>query len=248
MLPSTLTIPKFLFPILSATFLTSSNAWSLPSPPWRGGGTVQESPCVKNRGVIFDRNLTWDAHVSEVVRKRKCVGLLIGLRHLRCLLPQRALLAVVQGLVVSRVRYCLSVYGNGSAANDEKLLKVVNFATSVAAGLRRYDHVSRARGDLGLRTLRQMCEAQTAITALRLRALVEPEELASLFVTFADARQCNRPTRQDRDLRPPATRTAVGQRGFAYRAASLLNSMPSDATRLESAAFKQAGKRFFYLE
>ena len=93
-----------------------------------------------------------------------------------------------------------------------------------------------------------MCDAQTAIIAHRIRALGEPEELASLFVTFADARQCNRPTRQDRDLRPPATRTAVGRRGFAYRAASLLNSMPSEVTRLEPAAFKPAAKRFFYLE
>ena len=36
---------------------------------------------MKNLGVLFDRHLTWDAHVSVVVRK--CVGLLIGLRHLR---------------------------------------------------------------------------------------------------------------------------------------------------------------------
>ena len=43
--------------------------------------------------------------------------------------PRRALLAIVQSLVISRVRYCMSVYGNGSSANDTRLLKVVNFAT-----------------------------------------------------------------------------------------------------------------------
>ena len=41
-----------------------------------GGEIIQESLCVKNLGVLFDRHLTWDAHVSDVVRK--CVGLLIG--------------------------------------------------------------------------------------------------------------------------------------------------------------------------
>ena len=142
----------------------------------------------------------------------------------------------------------MSVYGNGSAANDLRLLKAVNFATRVVAGLRRYDHVSRARGDLGLHTPRQMCDAQTAIVAHRVRALGEPEELASLFISFADARQCDRSTRQDGDLRPPATRTAAGRRGFAYRAASLLNSLPNDVTRLEPSAFKQAAKRIFYSE
>ena len=208
-----------------------------------GGETIQESQVVKNLGVLFDRHLTWDAHVSDVVRK--CVGLLIGLRHLRRFLPQQALLTIVQGLVVSRVRYCLSVYGNGSAANDARLLKVMNFATRAVTGLRKFDHVSHARDDLGLLTPRQMCDAQTAIAAHRVRVLGEPVELASLFATFADARQCDRPTRQDRDLRPPVTRTAAGQRAFAYRAASLLNAMSGDVVRLGPAAFKHAAKRFF---
>ena len=176
---------------------------------------------------------------------RKCVGLLIGLRHLRRFLPQQALLTIVQGLVVSRVRYCLSVYGNGSAANDARLLKVMNFAARAVTGLRKFDHVSHARDDLGLLTPRQMCDSQTAIAAHRVRVLGEPMELASLFETFADARQCDRPTRQDRDLRPPVTRTAAGQRAFAYRAASLLNAMSGDVVRLGPAAFKRAAKRFF---
>ena len=175
-----------------------------------GGETIQESHRVKNLGVLFDRHLTWDAHVSNVVRE--CVGLLIGLRHLRRFLPQRAMLTIVQGLVVSRVRYCLSVYGNDSAANDARLIKVVNFATRVAAGLRKFDHVSRVREELGLRTRHQMCDSQTAIVAHRVRGLGEPEDLASLFVSFADARQCERATRQDMCLRhlPPELRLDIG--------------------------------------
>ena len=124
-----------------------------------GGGTIRESPCVKNLGVMFDRHLTWDAHVSDVVRR--CVGLLIGLRHLRHYLPQHVMMTVVQGLVISRVRYCLSVYGNGSAANDARLMKVLNFANRVVAGFRKFDHVSHAWYRLGLRTPRQMCDLQT---------------------------------------------------------------------------------------
>ena len=205
-----------------------------------GGETIQESPYVKNLGVMFDRHLTWDAHVSDVVRR--CVGLLIGLRHLRHYLPQHVMMTVVQGLVISRVRYCLSVYGNGSAANDARLMKVLNFATRVVAGLRKFDHVSHARDRLGLRTPRQMCDLQTVTVAHKVRVLGEPETLASLFRTYADARACDRPTRQDRYLRPPATRTAAGQRSFAHRAASLLNAMPDDVRQLQPAAFKRAAR------
>ena len=208
-----------------------------------GGETIQESPCVKNLGVIFDRHLTWDAHVSDVVRK--CIGLLIGLRHLSHFLPRHVLLAIVQGLVISRVRYCVSVYGNGSAANGARLLKVVNFATRVVTGLRRYDHVSRARYDLGLLTPREMCDIRKVIVAHK--ACVEglPADLASMLTTYAAARSSERETRQDRLLRPPAMRTAAGQRSFAYRAASLLNKLPESVRGREMPSFIRAVNHFF---
>ena len=73
----------------------------------------------------------------------------------------------------------------------------------------------------------------------------EPAELASLFCTNAVARTCERATRQDRHLRPPARRTAAGQRSFAYHATSLLNALPDDMRELESAAFKRAVRRLY---
>ena len=76
--------------------------------------------------------------------------------------------------------------------------------------------------------------------------LGEPEELSSLFVTYPDSRSmsfdCS--SRQDRLLRPPSTRTAVGARAFARSAASLLNSVPDDMRRLTPAPFKRAAKSF----
>ena len=206
-----------------------------------GGGTIRESPCVKNLGVLFDRHLSWDAHVDDVVRKS--VGLLIGLRHLRRYLPQHVIFTIVQGLVISRVRYCISVYGNGSSTNDGKLMRVINFATRVISGLRKYDHVSRARDDLGLLSPHQMCLQQTAIAAHKACVMGEPADLASLFRTYAVARTCERVTRQDQHLRPPAMRTSAGQRSFAYRAASLLNTLPADVRELDTSAFRRAVRR-----
>ena len=208
-----------------------------------GAETIQESQCVKNLGVLFDRHLSWDAHVSDVVCKS--VGLLIGLRHLRRYLPQHVMLTIVQGLVISRVRYCISVYGNGSVSNDTRLLKLVNFATRVVTGLRKYDRVSDARVGLGLLTPRQMCCSQTAAIAQRVCVLGEPADLAPLFRTYSEARICERTTRQDRHLRPPATRTAAGQRSFAYRAAVLLNSMPDHVRGLAPAVFRRATASLF---
>ena len=147
--------------------------------------------------------------------------------------------------MISRVRYCVSVYGNGSAANGGRLLKVINFATRVVTGLRRYDHVSRARCDLGLLTPREMSDIRTVIVAHR--ACVEglPADLASMLSTNAAARSSERVTRQDRLLRPPTMRTAAGQRSFAYRAASLLNKLPESVRGRPMSSFCRAVIHFF---
>ena len=123
--------------------------------------------------------------------------------------------------------------------------RVPNERVPLVTGLRKFDHVSRARVDLGLCTPRQMYDTRMAIVAHRVRVLGEPDELASYLCTFADARPCERITRQDQCLRPPAARTAAGQRSFAHRAASLLNTVPDDVKRLNPAAFRRAAKMFF---
>ena len=220
---------------------TRQNTRSLPPVSVRvGGETVQESQTVKNLGVLFDRHLSWDAHVSDVVRK--CTGLLIGLRHLRHFLPARTLLTVVRGLVLSRLRYCIAVYGNGSALNDSRLLKVVNLATRVVTGLRKFEHVSQARNDLRLMTPQQMCQLQTVVAAHKAYWLGEPSDLASLFETNAAARACDRVTRSDQRMRPPAMRTAAGQRAFAFRAAHMLNEIPTEVRDLHPIRFKREAR------
>ena len=89
-----------------------------------------------------------------------------------------------------------------------------------------------------------MCDMQTAVTAHKALLLRTPVDLASLLFTHAEARECDRTTRQDRRLRAPAMRTAAGQRCFAYRATQLLNSLPEDGRDLGPAAFKRVVRQF----
>ena len=131
---------------------------------------------------------------------------------------------------------------------SDELMKVVNFATRVVTGIRRYGHVSRARDGLGLHTPRQMCDFQTAVVAHKACVTSEPAGLATLLCTYAAARTCERATRQDQHLRPPAMRTAAGQRAFAYRAALLLNTLPDDVRGLEPSVFKRVARRLLLQE
>ena len=87
------------------------------------------------------------SHVSSLTRK--CYGILIGLAHLRHIIPRELLLQLVDALVVSHVRYCLAVYGNGTQKNMQRLDKVLNFALRIISGKRKFDHISNIRKELG---------------------------------------------------------------------------------------------------
>ena len=210
---------------------TRQNTRSLPPVSVRvGGETVHESHVVRNLGVLFDRHLDWDAHVTSVVNK--CIGLLIGLRHLRRYLLANVMLTIVRSLIISRVNYCISVYSHGTAQNERKLMKVVNFAARVVTGLRKFDRVSSV--------LTRMCDVRTMLVAHSAQFSTKPTELASLFETSAAARAGDRVTRSDHQLRTPAMRTATGQRAFAFRAAKLLNALDTEMKRLDPIGFKRA--------
>ena len=109
---------------------------------------------VRNLGVVFDQFMTFTAHIDDVVRR--CTGILIGLSHCRHSLPSATLTTLVQSLVVSLIRYCLSVYGTCNTTQTGRLQKVLNFAARVISGRRKFDHVSDVLHELQWLTARNL--------------------------------------------------------------------------------------------
>ena len=69
-------------------------------------------------------------------------GTLCGLSHSRHSLPKWVIATLVQGLVFSVIRYCLSVYGASNITQRGRLQKLVRFAARVVSGRRKFDRVS----------------------------------------------------------------------------------------------------------
>lgn len=192
----------------------------------------------KNLGVIFDRNLTWDPHVAQLTRK--CVGILSCLSHLRHYLPPSSLRTITAALVFSHVRYCLSVFGNGSAKNLDALQKIINFAARVISGKRKFDRISAVREDLGWLTSPHLVAHHTLTLLHKIRRWGEPESLAAQFYLNRDRPDRVRSTRQDNLLSLPSVRTATGKRQFRYRAAAEYNNLPPAFTTMSVPQFKRA--------
>ena len=199
-------------------------------------------PCAQagNLGVVFDSCLTWEAHVSEL--SRRCMGLLIGLSHVRHCLPDGVIKTIVTALVISRVNYCLSVYGNGTKKNLNRLQKILNFATRVIFGRRKFDHVTDLREKLNWMPPEFMYKLQTMATARKAIHYGEPVALASMFAKNRDSSTRNRNTRQDNLLQLQRPRLETGKRRFSYRAAELLNDLPPDLSQLPPSKFARAVK------
>ena len=141
---------------------------------------------------------------------------------------------------MSRVQYCLTVYGNGSQKNFDRIQKILNFAARVIFGRRKFDHVSDLRDQLRWMTPKTMAEFQTLVTAHKAIQRGEPEVLASMFTPNSDARA--RSTRQDHHFHLPRSRLETGKRRFAHRAATLLNTLPRELVQLPPTSFARAAK------
>ena len=191
-------------------------------------------------GVIFyRRHLSWDAHVQEITRK--CFGILIGLSHIRHYLPAEILPTIVAALVLSRVRYCLPVYGNGSRKNLTKIQKVINFAARVISGRKKFSQSADVRAALGWLDAVDLYKYHTLALLHKIRLHNTPVSISTSIQTNREARV--RSTRQDNDLRLPSVRTEAGRRRFLYRGPMWYNTLPLEMRTMSVACFNRALKR-----
>ena len=169
---------------------------------------------------------------------QRCFGILTGLFHVRHYLPPGTLPILVSALVLSHIRYCLSVYGNGSVKNLSVLDKILNFAARVISGKKKFDHISSVRASLGWLCPSAMVQHGSLSLLHKVRHSGEPESLASRFCTNAEREDHCRSTRQDHLLSLPRIRgSAAGKRQFAYRVAADYNALPREYAELSTAVF-----------
>ena len=136
-------------------------------------------PCseAKNLGLVFDRALSWNSHISLITKR--CFGILSGLSDLRHCLPHGLMVTLVNVVVLSQVRYCLTVYGNSTSANLSRIQKIINFSAKVIFGRKKkIDYVSDLLQRLGWLSADDLVAMHT-LTLLHKTG--EPEVLASQF-------------------------------------------------------------------
>ncbi len=102
-------------------------------------GCPVPSSTVQNLGVILDRNLSFENHISHVTT---------AFFHLRNIAKLQNMLTVsdaeklVHAFMTSRLDYCNALLGGCPASSINKLQIVQNVAARVLTRSRKYDHIT----------------------------------------------------------------------------------------------------------
>lgn len=212
----------------------------LPPVSIRVGGTViEESSAVRNLGVIFDRSLTFSAHIANM--KARCNGLLVALAHVRHSLPSELINTVVEGLVISIVRYCISVYGSANQTNMKQVQSILNFCAKIMTNRRKFDHISDVVSQNPVLNVRQLAHYHNVTAMHNIITTGQPASLARSIAQNAET--TGRNTRQANDIRLPPVRQNSGKRQLLYRAAADYNTLSPRVRALNRKRFAAAVKR-----
>ena len=141
------------------------------------GQSLCPSKTVKNLGVIMDPYLSWEPHITNITNR--CFGILIGLMHIRHIIPPHLLPMLVYTLVLSHLRYCIPVYGSANKTNLSKLQKVLNFAARVISGRKKFEHISDVIRELGCMNVSEMISYFDLCTMHAILSHGKPDTLRS---------------------------------------------------------------------
>ena len=116
---------------------------------WMHGLPLRQVDHYKYLGIFFDPQLRWDIHTNHVCKRMSYYLYLIS--YHRRQLPLQILKMLMDTLVLSQF-YALPVWGPSlgtAAVTVSRLQRLCNRAVRVTCGLRKYDHVSATRHNLG---------------------------------------------------------------------------------------------------
>ena len=92
------------------------------------------SKTIKLLGVVIDRTLSWEHHISKVVQK--CFGSLVALNRFRHHFTPEALRLIIQAHVLPHVGYCLPVWGGATKTQLGRVQKAITLGLESSLALK----------------------------------------------------------------------------------------------------------------
>ena len=184
--------------------------------------TIQPSKTVRNLGVIFDKYMTMDDHVTSVC---KTVNYhLRNLGRIRKFVDSDTCHTAVRALITSRLDYCNSLLNGVSAKTSNRLQLLQNRAARLIYMKPKRTHTSPLLSDLHWLRITQRIQFKTLVLTYKALHNESPQYLSDLLHIRSHRYNIRASLRTT--LHIPRTNKSAGDRSFAATAPRLWNSLP----------------------
>lgn len=188
------------------------------------GRNIERVKEAKNLGVIFDEQLRFESHISNVVKN--CFYRLKILYRIRHLLSVKVRITLCESLVLSRFNYGDLVYGPRLLRKTQRLIqKVQNACCRFSFNISPRSHISPYLNMASMLNMESRRQLHLATLLFGVMKFKNPEYLHSKlkFSTFYDRYY-------SRSVRPPLSlqchKTVAFTGSFRYQATKCWNNIP----------------------
>ncbi len=199
---------------------------------------------LKNLGVIFDINLTFDPHVQNTVKN--------SFFHLRNIARLRPMLSLpvaeklINTFVFSRIDYCNALLAGVSKSTLSKLQSVQNSAARILTRTKTSEHISPVLESLHWLPVRFRIDFKIFMLTYKALHGLAPHYLSQLLSVYTPSRDL-RSSDSGLLVIPPTRLRSMGDRAFSSCAPKLWNSLPSEIRQAESfSVFQSVLKTYFF--
>ena len=187
-------------------------------------GTFVNNNCIrfadhaKNLGVILDNELSFDTHITKVVKT--CFGMLRKLRSIKHLLTQDHLKSLVCSYIFSRLDYCNSQFFGLSSENISKLQHVQNCAARLILKKGNFGSLNNVFLKFHWLKIKERILYKLLLIVHKCLHQQAPDSLNRLLA-YAESDRCMK-------LRETRVKSKFGDKAFNHIGPKLWNLLPND--------------------
>ncbi len=150
------------------------------------GCSVNSSSSVRNLGVLFDSNLSFESHVSSICKT--AFFHLNNISKLRPMLSMSNAVMLIHAFMTSRLDYWNALLGGCCACLINKLQMVQNAAARVLTRTKKYDHISPVLSTLHWLPTKHRIEFKILLITYKALNGLAPQCLSKLLLHYSPPR------------------------------------------------------------
>lgn len=208
------------------------------------GLAVASSSTVRNLGVIFDQDMSFNSHIANI--SKTAFFHLRNIAKIRHILSQKDAEILVHAFITSRLDYCNSLLSGCPSKSIKTLQLIQNAAARLLTRTSMRDHISPVLASLHWLPVKFRIDFKILLLTYKALNGQAPSYLKELIVPYYPTRTL-RSQNAGLLVVPRVLKSRLGTRAFSYQAPLLWNHLPVSVREADTLSiFKSRLKTFLF--